>query len=141
MNSTLWLTVRMMRHEYRSHLGVFGVLVLASALFVALFGMMFSDAAAEGAAAAPAMFLTVSFGAAIGVVPVHVLAWRISRHGRHRDEGRDRLVVVAALADVEQLVVDLGMSPERPAVVVGHLLPGEPVGTDLAEHRNERSSR
>lgn len=68
MNSTLWLTVRMMRHEYRSHLGVFGVLVLASALFVALFGMMFSDAAAEGAAAAPAMFLTVSFGAAIGVL-------------------------------------------------------------------------
>jgi lipopolysaccharide/colanic/teichoic acid biosynthesis glycosyltransferase len=83
----------------------------------------------------------VVFGAAIGVVPVHVLAWRISRHGRHRDEGRDRLVVVAAPADVEQLVVDLGMSPERPAVVVGHLLPGEPVETAPTGSTDSGSTR
>lgn len=75
----------------------------------------------------------VVFGAAIFVVPVQVLAWRISRHGRHRDEGRDRLVVVGSQTDADQLVIDLGMSPERPAVVVAHLLPDEAAGSDPAE--------
>jgi lipopolysaccharide/colanic/teichoic acid biosynthesis glycosyltransferase len=65
----------------------------------------------------------VVFGASVLVVPVQMVAWRLSSQGRERHEERDRLVVVGSDDEVglERLVADLSKAPEVPAVLVGQL--------------------
>ncbi|HEX2577517.1 MAG TPA: sugar transferase [Aquihabitans sp.] len=63
----------------------------------------------------------VVFGAALGVVVLHVAVGTLARGGRTRDEGRDRVVLVGSAAEAQRLVDDLAMAPERPAVLVAHV--------------------
>ena len=71
----------------------------------------------------------VVFGAAVLVVPVQLVAWRVSTQGRERQEDRDRLVVVGSGDELAHLVDDLARAPEVPAVLVAHLATGEAVGS------------
>lgn len=73
----------------------------------------------------------VVFGAAILVVPVQLVAWRLSTQGRERQEDRDRLVVVGSGEELAQLVEDLARVPEVPAVLVSHLETAEAASGDL----------
>ncbi|MEZ5179028.1 MAG: sugar transferase [Acidimicrobiales bacterium] len=67
----------------------------------------------------------VVFGAAVLVVPVQLLAWRLSTQGRERQENRDRLVVVGSGEELTHLVEDLSRAPEVPAVLVANLSTAE----------------
>lgn len=70
----------------------------------------------------------VVFGAAGLVAAAQWVAWRIATRGRDRDEERDRLVLVGGTGDAAELVADLELAPERPAVVVAHLGADEAAG-------------
>jgi lipopolysaccharide/colanic/teichoic acid biosynthesis glycosyltransferase len=73
----------------------------------------------------------VVFGSAVLVVPVQVLAWRLSDQGRARQEHRDRLVVVGSGDELVHLVDDLARSPEVPAVLVSHLTTAEAASAEV----------
>lgn len=65
----------------------------------------------------------VVFGAAIVNVPIQVVVNALSRRGRDRDEGRDRVLLVAAPDERERLVDDLRLEPERGASLVASITP------------------
>jgi lipopolysaccharide/colanic/teichoic acid biosynthesis glycosyltransferase len=65
----------------------------------------------------------VVFGAAALLVPWLVICARMVADGAGRDEERDRLVVVAPVADQVQLADELRRQPERVARVAGGLTP------------------
>ena len=67
----------------------------------------------------------VVFGAVVLVIPWYVTCAAFSSGGRLRQEGRDRVVVVACAEDVAMLRSDLERSPERPARLVAALAPEE----------------
>ncbi|HET7718473.1 MAG TPA: sugar transferase, partial [Acidimicrobiales bacterium] len=64
----------------------------------------------------------VVFGAALAVVPWSLACWLLARGGRLRAEGRDRVVLVAAAPEAVVLGDELEGAPERPAVLLNHLL-------------------
>lgn len=74
----------------------------------------------------------VVFGSAVLLVPWQVAVNALARSGRSRDEGRDRVILVGARGELARLEVDLGLVPEQPAVLVGHLEPADaaPDGVD-----------
>ncbi|MBX3285085.1 MAG: sugar transferase [Actinobacteria bacterium] len=91
-----------------------------------------ASASAAGAAAVSVVQLVVGdallprfvvFGAAVVVVPLQLLAWRLATHGRERQEHRDRLVVVGSATGLEldRLIDDLADAPEVPAHLAAHL--------------------
>ncbi|MCB1256361.1 MAG: sugar transferase [Microthrixaceae bacterium] len=63
----------------------------------------------------------VVFGAALLNVPIQVAINTLSRQGYSRDEGRDRVLLVASDAERERLVDDLRLEPEHGASLVGWL--------------------
>lgn len=65
----------------------------------------------------------VVFGAALLVVPWYVVCAALSSGGRLRQEGRDRVVLVAGPEDAAVLQADLARNPERPAKLVATLSP------------------
>ncbi|MCU1496690.1 MAG: hypothetical protein JWM47_643 [Acidimicrobiales bacterium] len=65
----------------------------------------------------------VVLGSAVTVVDLHVVIGMVARRGRTSGEQRDRVVLVGPRAEAEQLVTDLALVPERPAVLVSHLEP------------------
>lgn len=71
----------------------------------------------------------VVFGAALATVPVQVGANALARAGQAQAGDRDRVLLVAAPAERERLVDDLGMEPERGATLVGALSPVEAAPT------------
>lgn len=80
----------------------------------------------------------VVFGAAVAVVPWYVACAALSSGGRLRQEGRDRVVLVACPEDAAALAADLGRAPERPATLSAVLSPEHvrvagPEGGALAE--------
>lgn len=76
----------------------------------------------------------VVFGAALGLVPVHLVLGAVSQRGRQRDEGRDRVALIGSGEDVDRLVAELDQAPERPAVLAAHLNPQQVrAGTDPLE--------
>jgi lipopolysaccharide/colanic/teichoic acid biosynthesis glycosyltransferase len=64
----------------------------------------------------------VVFGAALAVVPWSLACWLLARGGRLRAESRDRVVLVAAAPEAIVLGDELEAAPERPAVLLNHLL-------------------
>ncbi|MEA2843880.1 MAG: hypothetical protein QOJ69_1551 [Actinomycetota bacterium] len=64
------------------------------------------------------------------LVPLYLLCAALAADGRARDEQRDRLVAVAGLDEAFQLSDALDASPERPAVVVGMIVPAVATTTD-----------
>ena len=73
----------------------------------------------------------VVFGAAGLVVPVQLLAWRLSSQGRERQEHRDRLVVVGSDDELAHLIAELARSPEVPAVLVGQIRTADAAAGEL----------
>ncbi|MDP9386668.1 MAG: sugar transferase [Actinomycetota bacterium] len=71
----------------------------------------------------------VVFGAAVLVVPWYVACAALSSGGRLRQEGRDRVVVVACDEDAAALRADLERNPERPAKLVATLTPEDASAT------------
>jgi lipopolysaccharide/colanic/teichoic acid biosynthesis glycosyltransferase len=65
----------------------------------------------------------VVLGSALLLVPWQVGVNALARGGRTRGESRDRVLLIGADEELERLTVDLGIVPERPAVVVAHLTP------------------
>lgn len=74
----------------------------------------------------------VVFGAAILVVPWYIALAALSSGGRLRQEGRDRVVLVAPADDASALRADLERSPERPASIAVVLGPEEAGSTSSA---------
>jgi lipopolysaccharide/colanic/teichoic acid biosynthesis glycosyltransferase len=72
----------------------------------------------------------VVFGAAAGSLPIHVGASLVAQRGRTRQEDRDRVVLVGPADDAERLRLDLGLQPERNAVLVGVLEPAAAAPAD-----------
>ncbi len=64
------------------------------------------------------------------LVPLYLLCAALATDGRARDERRDRLVAVAGVDEAFQLSDALDSSPERPAVVVGVIVPSVATTTD-----------
>lgn len=77
----------------------------------------------------------VVFGTAVLVVPWYVVCAAMSSGGRLRQEGRDRVVLVAGSEDAAALRADLERSPERPAKVVAFLTPDESTVTGAGIRR------
>ena len=63
----------------------------------------------------------VVFGAASLLAPWFVLCATLSRDGRARAEGRDRVVLVGGPGEAAALTDDLDEAPERPAALVARL--------------------
>ena len=85
----------------------------------------------------------VVFGSVVLLVPWNVALAALARTGRARDADRDRVVLVGSSEDLDRLLNDLKLEPEKAASLVGHLSPDEassPAGThpleDLAVSRN-----
>jgi lipopolysaccharide/colanic/teichoic acid biosynthesis glycosyltransferase len=72
----------------------------------------------------------VVLGSALLLVPWQVAVNALARSGRTRDEGRDRVLLIGADEELDRLHTDLGIAPERPAVVVGHLTPAAAAPVD-----------
>ena len=60
----------------------------------------------------------------LALLPWFLICSKLSRQGRVRQEGRDRVFVVASETDLASLELDLREGTELPARVVGHLDPG-----------------
>ena len=86
---------------------------------------------AVGDALLPRLVIVVS---AVALVPLQVVVWTLSRLGHSRDEDRDRVVVVSPDEEAVRLQADLTMAPERPSVVVAHLLVDDIRPADDAHH-------
>ncbi len=71
----------------------------------------------------------VVFGAALLVIPWYVACAALSSGGRLRQEGRDRVVLVACDEDADALRADLDRNPERSARLVATLAPDKATGT------------
>ena len=72
----------------------------------------------------------VVFGAAAVLVPWQIGVNGLSRDGRSRAEGRDRVVLVGAPEEHVRLTDDLRMEPERAASLVAALTPVEAAGLE-----------
>lgn len=75
----------------------------------------------------------VVFGAALVNVPVQVAVNAVSRQGHNRDEGRDRVLLIASRAEHERLVDDLQLEPEHGASLVAWLT-NDAVISQLPDH-------
>ncbi|MEZ5321710.1 MAG: sugar transferase [Microthrixaceae bacterium] len=75
----------------------------------------------------------VVFDTVLAMIPIQVLANRLARHGTEVRSGRDRVVVVTTRSEYERLSDALHDSPERPAVLVGHL-EGKPAAGTPGTH-------
>jgi lipopolysaccharide/colanic/teichoic acid biosynthesis glycosyltransferase len=91
-------------------------------------------AAAGGALAVSAVQLVVGdallprfvvAGAAVMVVPWYLVCAAIARSGRERAEDRDRVLVVASLAETEALRAELDRAPEQHATIVSQVSPAD----------------
>lgn len=67
----------------------------------------------------------VVFGGALLAIPWYVACAALSSGGRLRQEGRDRVFLVAGTEDVASLTTELGRNPERPAKLVASFEPEE----------------
>jgi lipopolysaccharide/colanic/teichoic acid biosynthesis glycosyltransferase len=65
----------------------------------------------------------VVFGTAVLLVPWYLLCAGVAVGGRYRGISRDRVLVVGSVEEVEALRRDLRRAPERPAAIVGVVLP------------------
>ncbi|HUW03677.1 MAG TPA: sugar transferase, partial [Acidimicrobiales bacterium] len=65
------------------------------------------------------------FGSALLLVPWYVLTAGLANRFRSRAEGHDRIIVVAVRSDLMELESELEEFPEKPALIVGSLLPDE----------------
>ena len=74
----------------------------------------------------------VVFGSAILLVPWQVAVNALARRGRNREEGRDRVLLVGSADELERLVADLALVPERSAGLVAHLTPEGATPTGVA---------
>ena len=72
----------------------------------------------------------VVFGAALALIPWQVGVNGLSRDGRSRAEGRDRVVLIAAPEEHVRLTDDLRMEPERAASLTATLTPVEAAGLE-----------
>jgi len=72
----------------------------------------------------------VVFGAALLLIPWQVALNLLSRSGQHRDEERDRVLLVAEPAERERLIDDLRLEPERAASLVATMSPLDAVGAE-----------
>ncbi len=72
----------------------------------------------------------VVLAAPVVLVPLYLLCSAMAADGRARDQRRDRLVAVADLDEAFQLSDALDASPERPAVVVGVIVPALAASAD-----------
>ena len=72
----------------------------------------------------------VVFGAALALIPWQIAVNGLSRDGRTRAEGRDRVVLVGAPEEHVRLTDDLRMEPERAASLVAAMTPLEAVGLE-----------
>ena len=73
----------------------------------------------------------VVFGTVLLMVPWALLCTAMARGGRLRAELRDRVVLVAVPTEAVALRDELEAEPERPAVLLNHLLPLQAVSTDI----------
>ncbi len=69
----------------------------------------------------------VVFGTPLLVVPFAVMCSALARHGRTRDEQRDRVVAVAGPDESANLSRELDAQPERPAVLGWVLAPADAI--------------
>lgn len=67
----------------------------------------------------------VVFGSVAVLIPWFILCAALSRDVDTRAGERDRIVVVASADEMATLEADLGLAPERPAMLVGWLTPVE----------------
>ena len=72
----------------------------------------------------------VVFGTVCLMVPWALLCTALARGGRLRAEMRDRVVLVAEPAEAVALTDELAAEPERPAVLLNHLLPSQATSLD-----------
>ena len=63
----------------------------------------------------------VVFGTVLTMIPIQVVANALARRGTTRAEDRDRVLLVADLAEQVRLADDLGLHPERAASLVASL--------------------
>lgn len=63
----------------------------------------------------------VVFGSAIGVVPVHVVSVVIARGATLRSERADRVLFIGSTLSAGALTSDIGIAPEKSAVLIGAL--------------------
>jgi lipopolysaccharide/colanic/teichoic acid biosynthesis glycosyltransferase len=73
----------------------------------------------------------VVFGTFLLMVPWALFCTALSRGGRLRAEMRDRVILVAEQSEAVALGDELSGQPERPAVLLNHLLPAQAVSTDI----------
>jgi lipopolysaccharide/colanic/teichoic acid biosynthesis glycosyltransferase len=64
----------------------------------------------------------VVFGAPLVLIPWYVVCWILASGARSMQEGRDRIVAVVSLEEVDALKSELNQAPERPASLVDTLL-------------------
>lgn len=81
----------------------------------------------------------VVFGSAVAIVPLELALNALARGGRSRQEGRDRVLLVAAVEERDRLIEDLVHEPERRAVVVASLEPTAAADHDALVDTLERS--
>lgn len=72
----------------------------------------------------------VVFGAAALMIPWQVAINMISRDGQNRAEERDRILLVAEPAEHARLIDDLGLEPEKAAMLVATLTPTQAAGAE-----------
>jgi lipopolysaccharide/colanic/teichoic acid biosynthesis glycosyltransferase len=70
----------------------------------------------------------VVFGAAAAMIPWQVAISDVARRGHTRDEGRDRVLLVAEPVEREHLIDDLRLEPERGASLAATMSPAEAAG-------------
>ena len=78
----------------------------------------------------------VVFWAALFLIPGYALTAFVAHRGRKRSEGRDRVIAVAEPDEVAAFVAELARRPERPAVLVWAMAPGD-TELDLLEAVDE----
>lgn len=71
----------------------------------------------------------VVFGTVLTMIPVQVVANALARRSERRGQGRDRILLVASIAEHHRLVDDLALAPERPATLVASLTPDAASGS------------
>lgn len=81
----------------------------------------------------------VVFGSAVAIVPLELALNAVARGGRTRQEGRDRVLLVATGEESERLVQDLAREPERRAVVVASMEPSAAAEGQAMVRELERS--
>jgi lipopolysaccharide/colanic/teichoic acid biosynthesis glycosyltransferase len=75
----------------------------------------------------------VVFGAAAAMIPWQVAISDVARRGHTRDEGRDRVLLVAEPVEREHLIDDLRLEPERGASLAATMSPAEAAGPESGQ--------